>query len=496
MDDAARTRATYDVLLEVAKYLDEKDLANLAAASQALNAPLSRLALKLGLTRVLSTQDPDEVTDQIIDVHDTDQYPKPLTHAIENGDIHLLSRAFNLLDSLHAQGWTWWQLYGRGVAALLILAAGHNLESLQYLVRKFPLLPSSSIMPPESESELSVFDNSFYSSGIGSYRSGILADMKNEALVLVALRSDRYDCASFLLGLEPPLFPGGFQLGIYDTCYSSATTLQFLIDHGSYIGPGTLHRVASMEDLPDVRVFDILVQSIGIDVNKPCLAIEGMTTPLFAACDCLQPINVEALLRLGAEPNEPNGSLWIRKAPYMVSAFHYTSPNPILTLLFTQFWDMVRWNNYQDIGRRFIKCLQSLLRYGARISVPLQDGNILEVLVLRLWKCICHELMNRPEFVLPVCPDDPDDIEQGVQSMLLALNEVSVSPWDELCQIIYDADPTWRGIAGQTTTGKMQLVKVLRHYQERYRDLPGPARLKGRSHLFLPDRFGARLGVY
>ncbi|KAI1199615.1 hypothetical protein F5X97DRAFT_119594 [Nemania serpens] len=504
MADPTRTRVPYDLLLLVAKFLGEGDLAHLAAVNQDLSKPVSRLAFKLALAPVVFSPGRRSVryACYYYKGRRVSSYPKPFTYAVENGDVELLSRAFNHLDSSYPQGWSWWQLYGIGVGELLSLAAAHNLESLQYLVGKFPLLRGSSIptstLSAEFEDQLPVLDNSIYSSRIGFYVSGMLADMRNEGLVVSALTGGKYDCASFLLGYQPPLFPRGFQVGMHRVCYASATTLQFLIDHGAHVGSEVLYPVAAMDNLPDARVFDILVQR-SRGVNSPPAATEGsrmseVSTPLHTACKYLQPTNVEALLRLGAEPNGFNGNAWIRKSRWIMASYNYSSPNPILALLFSHLWDMVSWNDYQSIGRKFVQCLQLLLRYGGRISVPLQDGNILEVLVLRLWKCICHEVMNRPDFALPACPDHPDDIGEEVQAMLLTLNDVTVSPWDEVCRIVSDADPTWRGIAGQTP-GK-QLVKVLRHYQERHRDLPGPAQWRGRSPLILPDRFGARSDIY
>ncbi|KAI1190330.1 hypothetical protein F5B17DRAFT_387630 [Nemania serpens] len=485
MDDASRARVTYDLLREVAKYLDEKELANLAAANQDLSEPLSRLALKRALTRPPFVENSNDEY-QVVEL---EYCPKPLVHAIEYGDVQLLSRAFNLLDILYPQGWIWWHLYGSGVDALLELAAERNLVSLQFLLTRFPLLPSSSQQETGSESEFerefSVPDNSLYSEGTGSSSTGVIVDMRNGNLVRVALQSGRYDCASFLLRLEPPLFPRGFELGMHRVCYTSATTLQFLINHGAHVSDETLHRVAAMDNLPDTRVFDILVQSCGLDVNSSRSSTEEWLTPLSIACDGLQSANIDALLRLGAEPN---GDTWVRRDPFLLTEFHYTSPNPILTLLFTHFWDTTHWKHYQRLGRKFIRSLQSLLRHGASVSMPMEGGSILEVFVLRIWKCICHEVMNRPGFTLPECPDHPDDVNPGVQSMLLALNDVTVSPWDEVCQIISDVDPGWREIVEQAP-GKAQLVKILRHYQERYRDLPRPDITWWRSQTHLPDRF-------
>ncbi|KAJ8129483.1 hypothetical protein O1611_g4147 [Lasiodiplodia mahajangana] len=392
-----------------------------------------------------------------------------LTQAVWDGDIQLLSRFIDFLDSKHPEGWSWSQYYPDGVGRILSLAAACNLKSLQYLVKRYPLWPGSS----EDAAPQSVLDHGFYSLGNVRYAAAF-ADLKNGELVMSALVGGRYDCASFLLRqYRPPLFKGGFLLRGNLVCYASAPILQFLLDHGACLGVDPLHHVASLAGLPDVLVFDAIVQR-GFGVDSPRHAFEDspvgeVLTPLHAACDSLQPANVEALLRLGANSNGISQSTWIRKVPLMTE-FQYYSPHPILALLFSSQWDIMARDDYHPIAQRFLKCFQSLLRYGARTVIQLDNGSTLEILVHRIWRILYQSF----------------DQNQGVQSLFFFLENLSLPPSDEVCLMVSAVDPTREGRDdGQES---LLLIQLFRDYQEKYGDLPGPAQLRGSDLLFLPDR--------
>ncbi|KAI1131189.1 hypothetical protein F5Y10DRAFT_287415 [Nemania abortiva] len=469
MDRRPTVTLPYDILYLLAQEVPLGDLLNLALMRKDLWEPFYRIAFKRALTETPFDRD-----------------LPPLTHAIKKGDIQLLSRCIDFLDSRHPNGWNWSQFYVEGVGRILVLAATYNLESLRYLVGKYPLWPGSS----EDQPPQSVLDHGLYSYRNARYTAS-LVHIKNRQLVIGALKRERYDCASFLLRHQPPLFAGGFPLSGTPTCYSSATTLRFLIDHNAFLGVNPLHIAASLADLPDDQVFDVLVER-GFGVDSPSHSYEHSSlreamTPLNAACGSLQPTKVEALLRLGANPNGVARSIWIKKVPFTTELQHY-SPNPILTLLFSNRWDLVAPSDYDHMSHGFTQCLQSLLRRGARTSIRLGNGSVLEVLVLRMWKVLCKQIMRRnPE--LPQAPDQPFDKNQGVQSLLLALSSISLSPWDEVYRMVSAVDSTRGANTGQ---GSAQLVQLFRDYQEKYGDLPGPAQLRGSVLLILPDRFGAQ----
>lgn len=366
----------------------------------------------------------------------------------------------------------------------------------------------------------SILAHGFYS--IENSHAPALVNIRNSELVKTALEAGRYDCASFLLNYQPSLFPNGFPLRGDPICYSSATMLAFLADHGANLGANPLHDVAALASLPDTRVFDVLVQR-GFNVDAPLESFRHspmglMFTPLQEACRHLQPGSVEALLRLGANPNGITSSFWIKKVPLMTS-FHYFTPSPILTLLFSSRWDLTVWDfaftngivtvrnptTFEDFGRRFINCFQSLVRYGATTSMPLLHGSFLEVLLLRIWRILYKQITRQPNFVLPNSPNKPNDLNQGVRSLLCAINNVNVSPWDHVCQVVSEhlasgtmnlrhSNPMWSRNVGQTR-GKERLIRLLVDYQARFGDLPGPAQLQDSFLFELPDRYAAQLAI-
>ncbi|KAJ2986063.1 hypothetical protein NUW58_g5210 [Xylaria curta] len=467
---------TYDVLLYIGDFLRDEDLINLAAANQDLCDPLARLALKKALTQVPFNTD-----------------LKPIAYAIRNGNMQLFSHALDFLNTSYPQGWHWKQFYSMGVGRVLNLAAASNLVSLTLLAHKYPLMSSASQGPAPA----AVYAHGFYSNSGDAGFTSVFVNLKNRELVLSALRGNRFDCVSFLLEQHQPLlFPEGFQILNDAICYSSATTLDFLLNRGARPGADSLHNIAHL-DLSDTRVFDILVQrGFEVDSRRAALAISRIgeaSTPLLAALDYLEPENVEALLRLGASPNGI-GDSWIRKTPIM-ARFQYNSPHPILALLFSSRYDLAPWFASQQIGERFLRCLQLLLSYGTSTSISLPNGSVLEILLLRIWQIIYKQALRLPTFMLPTRPDHPDDVNQGVQSLLLALNDsLDISPWDQVFQIFSDTNPIWREHANQTT-GKSRLTKFLCDYQERYRDLPGVAELRVHSLFVLPDRYGAQVNI-
>ncbi|KAI0490534.1 hypothetical protein F4859DRAFT_458300 [Xylaria cf. heliscus] len=462
---------SFDLLLSVANHLGDRDLLNLSTTQQVLNEPIIRRAFIVALTVPFD--------------HDL----KPVTYAIKNGDIQLLSKAISFLDTIFPAGWKWWQFYTSGLVGPLSLAASHSLESLQYLVQKYPLMPGAGNGGPISADLIPahVLEHGFY-----SYKGDAnpaLLNIRNWDLIITALKASRYDCASFLLNYQPRLFPNGFPLKGNKTCYSSVTMLNFLIDHGADLGNTPLHDVVALINYPDARVFDVLVQR-GCNVDSP---LETLThpplghifTPLHNACHYFQLRSIEALLRLGANPNGVSGSFWIGKAP-LIDGFHYFSPSPILTLLLSPQWDLSVRNSLINFGRKFIDCLQSLIHSGATTSIPF-NGNILEILLLRIWRCLYNQTKGQENFVLPDCPDQPHE-NQGVRSFLLALGSIDVSPWEHICEVVLDINPAWSGSAGQTR-GKELLIRLFTEYQDKFGDLPGPSQLESSFLFNLPDRY-------
>ncbi|KAI1178448.1 hypothetical protein F4777DRAFT_537690 [Nemania sp. FL0916] len=471
---AADPAVSYDVLLNIAEYLRETDLLNLAVTQRILTRPLTERAFRISLTEV-----------------PIDGNQRPITWAIKNGDIDLLNRALRYLDAHYPNGWKWSQFYHREVGALLSLAAGYSLRSLQHLVQMYPLWPQGNADVPDA-----VREHRFYHYGINDFASNLVG-MRNRELVHAALERERHDCALFLMRqYQPLLFPDGFPLRANPICFASTANLQFLIDNGASIGDDALHEVAAFPNLADPGVMDILVQrGYGVDSlrsipsNTPAGQIK---TPLNAACSAMQPTNVAALLRLGANPNGTRNAPSVMRTAF-ANSFIHSSPNPILTLLFSRQWRVRRVDIYRTVSQRFFECLQHLVRHGATLFVPLQMGNLLEVLVLRMWMTLGDHVLSElrsKQSAPPSVPDRPEDNNTGVQSLLRALEDFDVSPWDDIYRYVANiTDPQ----PGGQSRGKAELLQHLRDYQALNGDLPGIPQLSVPHMMLLPDRFRAAL---
>ncbi|KAI0525464.1 hypothetical protein F5B22DRAFT_590058 [Xylaria bambusicola] len=84
---------TFDTLLSVSSCLSPRALLSLARTSRTLTEPLAKAAVRAAL------------------MVRSNQVPKPIAHAIEHGDLPLLSLSLATLDTLYSQGWRWPGLY-------------------------------------------------------------------------------------------------------------------------------------------------------------------------------------------------------------------------------------------------------------------------------------------------------------------------------------------------------------------------------------------------
>ncbi|KAI8633037.1 hypothetical protein F5Y19DRAFT_490232 [Xylariaceae sp. FL1651] len=472
----ADTHLSYDALLQVSQFFDEKELLNLGATNKSLHQSLTWRALKEALFE-----------------KPIDYDRKPMTYAIMNGNIQLLSQIHNFLDSFYPDGWKWSRFYTTGVERILQSAATQSITSLQYLAQRYPLRPGS-----QEYQTTSALHHGFYAANGHPYVAEF-ADMQNRALVRSAILAERFDCAAFLLKQhQPPLFPNGFKTGRDTVFYNSASTLEFLIKHGACLGEDALHIVAAGCSRCEPLVFDVLVKNgFGVDSPNPCLidvSNSQIETPIHTASHHLNPTAVEALLRLGANPNGI-GHFWLEQNHFNGS-FRYRSPNLFLTLLFSPEWDVASWvpgRTSDAIGQKLILCFKSLLQYGAKTSIPLLNCDVFEVLLLNLWRVVGIQALDELRYTLPRFSNNPQDGNQEVQSLLQALEQIEVHPWDELCDVVVDATPEWKKRA-MGTSGKQRLLKLFRTYQEQHRDLPTPSQLlQYPSVITLPDRYVVEL---
>lgn len=445
------------LILDIANQLDGVDLLNLALTHRDLDDPLITSLLKPA----------------IIDLP-LDSNIRPITYAIKNGHVQLLTRITKWLDFYYSdppedrycdeQSFSWSQFYSKGVYELLTLAATSNLKSLKHLLQIYHLIPIPNTAPP--------------------------LELQNRDLVESAVMKGKYDCAAFLLkDYQPTLFPGGFPLMRDVSYYSSAAALEFMIRHGAHLPEDALHHVAGLDDI-DPRVFDIIVENgFHIDSPDPYFAQsvpQVVVTPLYIACmNKMRSSTVENLLRLGANPNGIGAPMVYIRVPVQV---RYHSPNPILNLLFSTKWDMIAYaedGEARSIGLGFIECLEALLRYGATTSV-LPSGDVFDILLVRIW--ITLSLGILPAFR---GYNKLQDINHCIQKMFTILGERNLSPWDQVCDRVAEVHPVWREKSGELR-GRKRLLELLRGYQATHGDLPGPVALASRTHMVLPDRIAVQ----
>lgn len=438
----APIQLSFDVILMLAPYLREPDVLNLGMTRRDLNGPLTRYAIQKALVVPFDTM------------------PKHLLYAIDKGDIQLLSRIYDCIDSTPPQPWRWPHSHSDGTCRILRFATSCSEKSLQFLVQRFPLWAG----PADDSVPKAVLDHGFYSSGSSPYNAA-RANIENKSLVNLALDCSQYRCASFLLNYNsPPLFPDAFDARYTRECYASATGLRLLIDHGARLDDNPLH-VAAQMDLRDPGVFAVLVQAgYGVDSPFPSDAVAfpwiGLT-PLCVACDSFISENVEALLGLGADPNGRGFEIIKHQALGPV----YFSPNPLLSLLFSLNLTVV------GMDYKFMTCFQLLLRYGATTSIPFPDGDIFEIFLLRVWDLIVFFLHERVRMDLgDYMPGEGPNKYPDVSTLISCVSKNNFAPLDEYTRIVHEAVRGPVGNSGQTTDRQL-LEEFLRDYQARRGDL-------------------------
>jgi hypothetical protein len=455
----------YHLVLRLGKCLKGQDLINFLAMNRNLTQDLVRYSLETSVTQTRLNED----------------FP-PVTHAIKTGNTELFAEVLQCINSCYPEGWSWFQFYDSGVSWLLHLAAAHNLESLKCLTKLYPLKPAVVEQRdhdnPQIESLYRITWSSpmFAGASVGWIDGWI--DSKNQELLDEAVLAGKLDCVSFLLRAhQPPLFRRGVSI-LRDIYLASADTMEFLIDNGALFPPIALHKFATLSCLPDPRIFDVAVKhGFGVDsLPQDCIStfLREAYTPLLAACYVGQPTAVEALLRLGANPNGL-GRPWIRPVEGTRSKLDFYSPNPILALLFSH-QPFESRDEIAVVGRRLLSCFDLLVRFGA--SMPLDD-DMCQHLLRRFWVLVCTHMLqsqhNNPRLQVtyrPYFQNAIGDPKEGADALFSVMETADVAPWDELCDRIVELGPEWKEKAGESR-GKGLLMKLFHDYQAAHGDLPG-----------------------
>ncbi|KAI0388817.1 hypothetical protein F5Y17DRAFT_463331 [Xylariaceae sp. FL0594] len=333
----------------------------------------------------------------------------PVHHAIKTGA---------------TRGWKWFRFHESGVEELL-LAAAHNLDSLKYLAQLYPLRPAFDGTVIERE----IVEDMYlpYYHYVPIQRNGSWIMTKNQRMVDTALIQD-----------------------VLRRLYlSTADMFAFVLDHSAQFPPIILHILAALKRIEDPKIFDVAVQRgrdvDGLPENCRNSFLNQAYTPLLAACYATQPVAVEALLRLGANPNgimEP----WLRDREEPreggCTGLDFYTPNPLLALLFSQ----QPWE-WATVPPDMPRCgMSSCAGYGRGLGMKSANETLAKY---RADEGSWPFATRRAEIV---------------QSLLSDLQTADVRPWSDLCERLVEYNPEWEEVAGGAK-GRDLMLKLFTHHE-------------------------------
>ncbi|KAI6086802.1 hypothetical protein F4821DRAFT_259561 [Hypoxylon rubiginosum] len=212
----------------------------------------------------------------------------------------------------------------------------------------------------------------------------------------------------------------------------------------------------------------------GADVNAVDVeGIEGVT-PLINACYRVNPLAIEALLELGADPNMTSPSKYCEP----IGSPNRDLGRPIDMLLDSDNWqDDWLYPNWRKVAQAQYKSIKALIEHGAEISLPpgVQGfKNPVQTFLENIWALLCPPLKrvsiqkeedNLRWDRLPVLRKVPlasEEDDVTVEQLLELLLAVDIRPLDKLCDIVLDSTAEYSEFA-KGLRGKERLHAILPH---------------------------------
>lgn len=435
-----------DTLYEVSKYLPLREQLDLSCVRRDVCSMISPFHL---LRRAL------------LDLPLRDA-AKPLMHAIRTDNVSMLSTIDSIIRT--AETPRNWNLLLTYTEHYCIESSFPLEEALRYSSKCFEflldiiLLGNTDVFSLQKQHGLVVIPP-----GDQPIRSIYMAE-----LLATAIWHDHVDCVGMILDRLQLFDLCGYPFNWEDFMTNPRNVLRqipsvrmakCLISRGWRPPSNALHEICTDYRLYKENRADLLsvMVSNGVDIN----GMEG-TTPLIAACDEVNVPAIEALLKLGADPNatapsrfslgvlcvKARGDSLLNKQGFM---------RPIDALL----KDAKKWKGkpWQAIARAMYKSIKLLVEHGAAMSTLPDDQKSespVYILLRRVWRLICPTLRHAAGV---------DEREHVTFDQLLEeLSTVDIQPLDKLCDIVLDSSSEYSDIS-KGLRGKERLARILPHIE-------------------------------
>ncbi|KAI1408332.1 hypothetical protein F5Y13DRAFT_204870 [Hypoxylon sp. FL1857] len=231
----------------------------------------------------------------------------------------------------------------------------------------------------------------------------------------------------------------------------SARVAECLFDHGIKITANMLRRLSYTGREFDADLCRVLVNKGGLDVNKERergAAFYDGGTALGEACSWINPIAIETLLELGANPNGVKLELGEEIDVY----------RPIDILV--SCWESMSMvgHKWRKIPQVLHRCLKALIEHGASTSESPVAGHPVKVLLEGIWRLLCP--------CARVAAGVAKRRNVTFDRLLEALSTVDIGPFEKLCDLVVDANPEYSAMA-EGLRGKERLIKLLSQQEDR-----------------------------
>ncbi|KAI6086807.1 hypothetical protein F4821DRAFT_237505, partial [Hypoxylon rubiginosum] len=285
-------------------------------------------------------------------------------------------------------------------------------------------------------------------------------------LLATAIWHDQIDIVEMILD-RPPLFDHSFHWGRFMHSHGlvaqipSVAMAECVLRLGWKPYADVLHEIVVDDKLYKENradLLEVITKRRDIDINYGYWRI-----PLISACNVVNIPAIEALLKLGADPNVVNKSDREERA--------------IEILLTANKW---RQGNWRRVSRAMYKAIKLLIEHGATTSPRPRAWNLVDMVLRRIWRLICPVIRH----AAGVGPEGKVTLER----LLDVLLTVDIRPLDKLCDVVLDSSTQHSDIT-EGLRGKERLAKILPHIPaiRGYTNMK-KCDLKRQAATFFPDR--------
>ncbi|KAL7623537.1 hypothetical protein AAE478_007220 [Parahypoxylon ruwenzoriense] len=430
----------FEILSGILKHLPVRDRATLGLANKALWA-----------------ESHEKVLEEVLLYNwNSTEASQPLLYAIINGHVDMLSTIYEFLEPVVARR-SWWYLLSNVLDLKKVF--GERVNSLKYLGYDYTGFTLSLCCTKSVGFILDSLDLLPLDIRCCDWR--YMVCMRGDELLPIAIGEDYFDTVDFLLD-RPHLFSAMFKSEslwegrIEFGC--SASMAEHLISRGYEPTVGALWHMCT-PTARKVGSFGVLVRN-GCDVDGAVEYERRCTTPLLEACYWGNPAAIEALLRLGADPNgvEP-----VRKRKESEKLDGFVRWHQMTRPIDVRSSDLISLSpSWKTCAKNMYACIVPLIEHGASTSHMPHAGDPVKSLLRGVWRMILPRLKN----ALGIDTYDKSwTLEDFFE--VLPRAEIDIGPLDELCDIVVDATPEYSAKA-EGLRGKERMVVLFRQVEDIY----------------------------